>query len=1052
MSFEATSEARPGRPRVTPWVSVLLLILAAATQATPGSYVGLSLSAALTELQSQGLDIFFSSALVRPEMIVETEPRGSSPREVLTALLEPHGLAVHEGPDGSLLVVPRARTPRSTAVRGIRGKVLDRDTGTAVEGVDILLSGDLRGETGTDGSFELTGLAAGSYNLEARRYGFVSQRLDGVRVTSGMTEIVVELLPLPTTLDEIVVVPELEVGSIHRGTTLRRTELERIPTPRDPWAVVTQTPGILTDRVNVGGSESGAQAMFLAPGSSREENLFSLDGVNTTDMAATGASTIYYDFDQFEEMRISSGGSDVRTATAGVTIQMVTKRGSDTPRGSARYLITDSDGFFGFFEQGSSDITGKLAPGQADVRGNEINRILDYGAEVGGPLVHDRLWVWGSYGFNDIDLTTVGRASGESGDPDDTLLENAAAKVNAQLSTSTSAVLSYHRGDKRKENRGAGPSRSLETTWRQRGPADVYKLEGTRIWGSRLFLNGQVDIVDGGFSLISRAAGEALLDADGVWKNGFLSGSTDRDSDNIELAGSAYFEAGALFHTLDFGGAVREYRFSDDFGWTGARQAYNVTCENIGLCDTGDLVAFERQGNTRVDLDYGALWAQDGFAAGRWTLKLGLRADFQDGRNLPGSVEANPAIPDVLPGVEFTGNDAGFDWRTVSPRLAASYAVEADGKILLRLSYGRFAEQLGLSDVARLNPLGSAEAFYTFQDANGDNFWQPDEPFELIGTEGFDPASPLVSSNRTAPGLDPEVTDELLVGLERAFLPAWVIGLNLTWRRISDVPEERRLVTDGSATRAASAADFVFASTLPVVLPDGRLVSPEFYELDASLQQTGGTLLVNGGRQREYLGLTLSFNRRLTGRWTMRGYLNFGEADWHVPASYFFANDPTDLAGAGDNDGDLFAAPSAGSRSDVFLQSTWTAQLAGFYQVAPNRPWGFTVAANAFAREGYPIPYLARYLSATDGIRREGQLTSSIDDFRTDDVFLADFSLEKEWRLGDRLAATLSLASFNLLNESFVLQRERNLTGARPDHLEETLAPRVFRLGVRLHW
>lgn len=32
---------------------------------------------------------------------------------------------------------------------------------------------------------------------------------------------------------------------------------------RDPWAVVTQTPGVLSDRINVGGNESGQQAVFL---------------------------------------------------------------------------------------------------------------------------------------------------------------------------------------------------------------------------------------------------------------------------------------------------------------------------------------------------------------------------------------------------------------------------------------------------------------------------------------------------------------------------------------------------------------------------------------------------------------------------------------------------------------------------------------------------------------------------------------------------------------------------------------------------------------------
>ncbi|PYQ58263.1 MAG: hypothetical protein DMF53_20720, partial [Acidobacteria bacterium] len=39
-------------------------------------------------------------------------------------------------------------------------------------------------------------------------------------------------------------------------------ELEKIPTARDPWAVLQSTPGVLTDRINVGGNESGQQSVY----------------------------------------------------------------------------------------------------------------------------------------------------------------------------------------------------------------------------------------------------------------------------------------------------------------------------------------------------------------------------------------------------------------------------------------------------------------------------------------------------------------------------------------------------------------------------------------------------------------------------------------------------------------------------------------------------------------------------------------------------------------------------------------------------------------------
>ena len=40
------------------------------------------------------------------------------------------------------------------------------------------------------------------------------------------------------------------------------TELEKIPTARDPWQILQSTPGVLTDRINVGGNESGQQSAY----------------------------------------------------------------------------------------------------------------------------------------------------------------------------------------------------------------------------------------------------------------------------------------------------------------------------------------------------------------------------------------------------------------------------------------------------------------------------------------------------------------------------------------------------------------------------------------------------------------------------------------------------------------------------------------------------------------------------------------------------------------------------------------------------------------------
>lgn len=76
-----------------------------ASKPEPTTYTGMSLEQALRDLQLKGLNVVYSSDLVRPDMKVTVEPPPGSPREVLKRLLSPHGLKAEDGPVNTLLVV-----------------------------------------------------------------------------------------------------------------------------------------------------------------------------------------------------------------------------------------------------------------------------------------------------------------------------------------------------------------------------------------------------------------------------------------------------------------------------------------------------------------------------------------------------------------------------------------------------------------------------------------------------------------------------------------------------------------------------------------------------------------------------------------------------------------------------------------------------------------------------------------------------------------------------------------------------------------------------------
>ncbi len=113
MDPEACAHDKP-RPRPAPGrrtSAALLVILLSAWPAARGAvpvYAGHSLIEALDAVRDLGLNLIFSSELVRPDMVVRSEPPAAPPRCVLDALLAPFGLEARDGPGGTVLVLQAA--------------------------------------------------------------------------------------------------------------------------------------------------------------------------------------------------------------------------------------------------------------------------------------------------------------------------------------------------------------------------------------------------------------------------------------------------------------------------------------------------------------------------------------------------------------------------------------------------------------------------------------------------------------------------------------------------------------------------------------------------------------------------------------------------------------------------------------------------------------------------------------------------------------------------------------------------------------------------------
>ena len=748
----------------------------------------------------------------------------------------------------------------------IFGRVSD-DQGQALPGVTVSLSGvgaPRTQVTDESGMFRFVGLSPGSWDLSAELEGFSSVEQPDIEVRIGAKK---ELaLTLSAAIEESITVtdtrPLVDERKATKGASLASVDLDSVPTARDPWSLLTQAPGVQVDRVNLGGNESGQQSTFLGTGSASTDNTFAVDGVIMTDMAARGGSLTYYDFGAFEEVQITTSASDISVATAGVTVNQVTKRGTNDWRGQGRFLVTE-----GSWQSNPA----RLTDGR---EGGKIDAVEEYGADIGGPIVRDHLWIWGSWGESDIQNIVIG------GQLDRTQLEDFNSKINFQITPEWSGVGHFWTNDKLKFGRGAGPSRAPETTHDQTTPSDIYKLETSFAPSADLYFTALYSYNDGGFTLAPKGGltTQRYRDADGILRGSNYDFKQTGLVKQTRLDGYFFAATGRINHELKFGGSLRTQENTSLTLWPLNRYVDDLGDGNV------EQVTFPRNRQVAFKSEYTSAWVQDTMTIDRWTISGGLRYDDQNGENLAVTAPANPLLPDLLPALAFQGNDAGgIDWETIAPRIGVTYALGADRNTLVRGSFSRYSEQMGLvSHIGRENPLGYQYAYFYFTDANSNLIFDPAEAGSLefyyaYGINTSDPAA-LSSASRNDPNLGPTLSDEITLALEHSLSANLAASITLTMRNIHDIPEIRTLIDDGSGSiRQATRDDYELGGLTggALVLPNGS-PAPRvpFFDLKEDLSVVG-SFLTTGDREQDYLGVNLGLTRRLSNNWSARGYVSW---------------------------------------------------------------------------------------------------------------------------------------------------------------------------------
>ncbi len=661
--------------------------------------------------------------------------------------------------------------------------------------------------------------------------------------------------------------------------------MKSIPTARDPWVVLQQVPSVQMDRVNVAGSESGQQSEYIGKGVDTTQNSWLVDGVEVTDMSAQGSSSTYYDFDAFQEMQATTGGSDPAIAVPGVTLNMVTKRGTNEVHGSARIFDTPS-------ETEARANRNAVGPYNAAIgrpttlkvgSGNSIDHIQDYGAEAGGPIGADKAWLWGSYGRDQIDLIKLSSAA-----TDLTTLENYSGKLNVQPIESNSATGFYFRGDKIKIGRTAATTaararRGTRPDRRRSGRATTRRSSGPTSCSTR---HSTTSVRDLPLAPQAGLGPNIIQDQNEVWQGTFFQFGTYRPQHQATANASYFFNTGSIGHELKFGFGYKHIIGGSTTTWPGNQDVNYLNYNGSGQ----SYVRVFRNLVTNETQTYYDAYLGDTMTANNLTVNVGIRYDDQKGQNAASSAPGNNSVCDpgqpfslsnpCIPALNYAGGPTEVHFKDWEPRVGLTYALGAQKSTLLRASYARFADSMGTTYVAYDNPVAYTYMNFPFTDANHNGIADPGELGPNGAFEGFDPNNPtsVVSPNKIQPNLKNSKTDEFMVGVDHQILPELVAGVTYTHRH--------RFDSINGHLVGVTAADFVLdpaRSNQPAYDQQGHLIgnTGNYYDFIAPAAFTGGEELVNDpGFTTDYNGAELQLTKRLSNRWM--AHASAAYTDWRA--------------------------------------------------------------------------------------------------------------------------------------------------------------------------
>lgn len=903
-------------------------------------------------------------------------------------------------------------------VRDSQGAVLPGVTVTASSAA--LIGGSRTTPTGEAGNYQITGLPPGTYVVTFELSGFSALKREDVLVQVNQTVRIDAELAVGG-LQETVTVsgesPVVDVSSTVTQTNITKDLYEAIPTGRNPWVMAGLVPGVVTGRLDVGGTEGMQQYNLEAFGSADSQKSFSIDGLKTNWGGGSGGATMqYYGFEMYEEYNMQTASGTAESDVSGVYMNMVTKSGGNR---------INSDHNFYFMNDGlqTTNIDDELRrrlglqEGQeSGAAGNPIKISYDWSSTLGGPIRRDRAWFFGALRWWRLDQYQIGALNPDGTQGiDDNRIRNFMGKVTYQLNQQTRASVLFNRNLKDRFHRREVDFSEDKATVLQDQPAQNWVAQVSTVFGAATVFDARAGRMWGIFPTRYQKEVQATdIAIRDIVRNTQVNAATGQS----ENPNHRYQANASLGHFRDnFGPGTHDFKVGVQMSWE--KMGYDRIRNGDHYLELRDGVPSRAHiANTPVNSDHRletwGVFLQDRWVAGRATINYGVRLDGVSSY-LP--EQSSPA--GTFAGARSFPRKDVFDFNfNAAPRVGLSYDLLGNGRAALKAYWGRFYNQFGseLAESQNLNGLQSVAV--TWNDFNNNLRLDPGE----FTAPNFGSIVPRMDENADRP-----YSDEINIGVDYQVLPNFAIGASYHRR------QHRSGLGIVDMARPSSAY-----SPVTRTYPDpvtGQTESITLFNLDPALASTRDRVITNVDvLQSDYDGVQFTFNKRMSNRWQLLGGVTFQShqgfshnGTYTNPGNTTDLNDPTYLINR-DN-------------SSVFIELPWAFNLSGSYM----GPYGIQFSGKYTARAGDPLVRTFQFGGLTQGAQTVWVVPRGEDRTETVDKFV-DIRFAKRFNVGtSSFEGTVDI--FNLLNANHVLNQNTGIgsTWGRPSLV---LAPRIVRFGI----